>query len=1194
MAYKTSTLFPSFGFPIKLPELDYITQIQNQMARQIALNNFHIDPNKPISSVLHPPVYLTTLSSGDWYLKNTGQTGGTPGQDLNVTPVWQDYTGKGVHVGVFDTGVQGYHPDLAANIASIPLSNGKVIYNYTPTASELRNEDTAHGTQVAGIIAAANNGFGATGVAYNAGITGVQLRDDHGELDQFKYFDVVNNSWGDGRRAAFGLNYNTDSGQVIQHAVNDAIVNGRHGLGTVIVVGAGNDREGGSEYRRDHDEYGLRNLATDANSSSFTSDPHAIAVGAVDHNGRVLDYSTPGASLLVSAFSGQGGIKANEKSGIGDTGGILSTDLVGANGYNHNASGGVKDGDYALFTGTSGAAPEVTGVVALMLEANPNLGWRDVRDILALTARHEVTGGLQGPEKYGWSYNGADNWNGGGMHFSNDYGFGTVDALAAVRLAETWTPQAVQDLGPQAVGTFTGLIHMYDASHLINHGGVVLPEDGKTWFNIDIKDNVRIENLTLHLDSNHKSVGDLTIELISPDGTQSILLDRAGSADSAMAFPTGGWTMTSNQFAGELSAGTWKVVVLDHQIGNSGDITGARLEVYGQTNTLDDTYVFTDEFGKFDGDLKHHFVMFDVDGGIDTINAAAVTTASIIDLEGGRYSIAGRSTMGGWGSPDDYHNHLIENIIGGDGGDTLGGNEADNYLQGMRGNDTLRGYEGNDKLDGGVGNDTLDGGVGNDVLIGGAGADVLIGGEGYDTASYSKSDGAVNVNLATGIGSGGDAEGDRLSGIEHVYGGIWNDTLTAAASGSTLDGSVGNDTLIGGAGNDTLNGGLGNDTFVVGQGVDHLDGGMGIDTEVFSQATSAVWVQLDSAHSAQGPFWNQAGDPNATGGAWIAGDGGSLWDASTTGNFHGIAQSIDVENVTGSSYDDILEGSNGNNVMIGGLGNDEMYGLGGADTFIGGISETRSFRADGIDLVGYWYADAAVTVDLANSAHNTGEAADDTFISIEGIGGTFFDDTLRGTDRANILMGEKGADILDGRGGEDTASYRWADTGVVANLAHAELNTGDAKGDVYISIEDLQGSAWNDTLTGDAGDNWLEGLMGQDTLTGGGGNDTYLFQQVTDIGGGALGTGSDVITDFSKGDIIELSAIDANTATAQDDAFRFIGDAAFSSHAGELRTGIDPTTGMSYLQGDTNGDGLADFQLDLSNRYQITASDLHL
>jgi Ca2+-binding RTX toxin-like protein len=129
----------------------------------------------------------------------------------------------------------------------------------------------------------------------------------------------------------------------------------------------------------------------------------------------------------------------------------------------------------------------------------------------------------------------------------------------------------------------------------------------------------------------------------------------------------------------------------------------------------------------------------------------------------------------------------IENVIGTNNRDTISGNGIANVLEGRAGNDTL---------------------------IGGAGNDTLNGGDGIDTADYSQSAGAVSVNLTTGLGAGGDAQGDVLSAIEGIIGSAFNDTLTGGIRSDTLEGGAGNDTLIGGAGADRLIGGSGNDTFV--------------------------------------------------------------------------------------------------------------------------------------------------------------------------------------------------------------------------------------------------------------------------------------------------------------------------------------------------------------------------------------------
>ena len=147
----------------------------------------------------------------------------------------------------------------------------------------------------------------------------------------------------------------------------------------------------------------------------------------------------------------------------------------------------------------------------------------------------------------------------------------------------------------------------------------------------------------------------------------------------------------------------------------------------------------------------------------------------------------------------------------------------------MAGNDTLVGEAGNDKLAGGAGNDTISGGAGNDKLIGGKGADTLQGGTGRDLASYAASSAGVQVDLTTGKGYGGDAEGDSLTSIENLLGSKFNDTLTGNALANRLTGGNGNDTLRGEGGNDVLKGGKGADILEGGDGDDIISGGAGND-----------------------------------------------------------------------------------------------------------------------------------------------------------------------------------------------------------------------------------------------------------------------------------------------------------------------------------------------------------------------------
>ena len=164
--------------------------------------------------------------------------------------------------------------------------------------------------------------------------------------------------------------------------------------------------------------------------------------------------------------------------------------------------------------------------------------------------------------------------------------------------------------------------------------------------------------------------------------------------------------------------------------------------------------------------------------------------------------------------------------------DSLGyfieGTSGNDTLQGSKGNDSIHGLAGNDVLYGAEGADTLDGGVGNDVLDGGLGADLMFGGAGIDTASYAFA-GSVVVDLATGTGTFGAAQGDRYGGIENVFGSGFADDINGDAGANRLDGAAGDDELNGASGNDLLVGGIGHDVLAGGRGSDTLIAGPGLD-----------------------------------------------------------------------------------------------------------------------------------------------------------------------------------------------------------------------------------------------------------------------------------------------------------------------------------------------------------------------------
>jgi Ca2+-binding RTX toxin-like protein len=487
--------------------------------------------------------------------------------------------------------------------------------------------------------------------------------------------------------------------------------------------------------------------------------------------------------------------------------------------------------------------------------------------------------------------------------------------------------------------------------------------------------------------------------------------------------------------------------------------------------------------------------------------------------------------------------------------DVLGTNAADS-LVGSHWDETLIGYAGNDALDGGTGNDVLIGGFGNDTFtVNSAGDDVQeLTNQGTDTVNasvtYSVAKDAVEILTLTGTGN--------ISGTGNALA----NTITGNSGANTLNGGGGNDAIDGGTGNDTLTGGAGNDILTGGLGNDKLNGQSGVNTASYAAAGAAVTVSLATTAA------------QATGGA-----------GSDTISF--------VQNLVGSAFNDTLTGSSAANVIEGGAGNDAINGGAGADT------------------ASYASAASAVTVSLAIvGAQNTVGAGSDTLTAIENLLGSARNDTLTGSTAANVIDGGAGNDVINGGSGSDTASYASATAGVAVNLALAGAqNTLGAGSDTLTSMESLTGSAYADTLTGSAVANGLNGGLGNDVLNGAGGNDKLTGGGGTDqltggtgadtfiFGNGDIGHSqatADTIYDFltSQADKIDVHLLDAQSAAVGDQAFSFIGTAAFSHTAGELR--YDQGAADTWIYGDTNGDGQSDFVVHLVGALSLAASDFTL
>lgn len=406
--------------------------------RRIALHSGYAPrPNDP---------YLTRA----WHLENRNPvTAEAQGFDLNVRAAWTETRGEDVVVAVADEGVEITHPDLSANGGNL------FHYNFHSSVRDGRpaSSQASHGTAVTGLIAAAGENFrGASGVAPAAMFASWVIFnsfgsfiDEQAAMDMFQYesqsVGVQNHSWGNSSLEQLPLLADESVG------IENAVTLGRDGRGVVMVRAAGNERAG----------------FNDTNDDGYAQDPRAIAVGAVRANGRVAGYSTPGATVLVSAFSGDDQVELPDGSLI-DHPSLFTTDRTGSLGYNKDLFGESPDYtfDNSLPTGTSFSTPQISGLCALLISANPGLTYRDVQQILVLSA-----------QPLDW----ADpdlRRNSAGLWFSHNTGYGVPDAGVAVRMAKTWTQRPGRT---SATVTSTSSRQIPDDGLRVEVSGLRLPAD---------------------------------------------------------------------------------------------------------------------------------------------------------------------------------------------------------------------------------------------------------------------------------------------------------------------------------------------------------------------------------------------------------------------------------------------------------------------------------------------------------------------------------------------------------------------------------------------------------------------------------------------------------------------------------------------------------------------------------------------
>jgi Ca2+-binding RTX toxin-like protein len=572
----------------------------------------------------------------------------------------------------------------------------------------------------------------------------------------------------------------------------------------------------------------------------------------------------------------------------------------------------------------------------------------------------------------------------------------------------------------------------------------------------------------------------------------------------------------------------------------SGLLNWFELNIYGSAADTGDIFHFTDEYSEMAAFQAGRQTVSDTDGGEDWIDAAAVSTASRINLANGATSTVDGTSFTLVGE--------FEHAIGGDGADTLNGNGLGNHLLGMRDNDALNGKGGADTLEGGAGDDTLDGGEGSDTLAGGGGRDRLTGGSGSDRFIWT----SAGESLPT------------LTG---------RDLITDWSAGDLIDLS----------------------------GFDANTGLAGLQSFVFRGVTTTP------ANAAAGELWlNQFGgstflvggvnaDPARDFQVEIAGLH-SLTVASLVGVAARLAGTEAANLLTGSALGDTLSGLGGADTITGGEGRDVLSGGTGADRFVWTSASESLPTLTGRDLITDW--SAGDLIDLSGFDANLG---------LEGLqlftfrGGTANTSSARAGELWTYQFGGQ-TFLIGGVDGDSTRDFQLelagphslsqaSFTGI--NLILAGTETADTLRGAA-GADTLGGAGGNDSLSGGPGNDLLEGGAGKDTLSGGEGADRFVWRAVSESL--PTGTGRDVITGWEVGDVLDLSAIDANSATATNDAFSFGGVVAASagSNAAAGTVLIYTFGGNTYVVAGVNADPTRDFQIEILGSRDLTEANFVL
>ena len=567
------------------------------------VTGFTLDSLKRVQHVCVEPGRSGVADTADpllaqqWHLENTGQTGyadggGVAGEDLGMADVLDSGPdGNGVKVAVVDTGMEICHPDLRDSVEDGASFNFNAdLAEFDPAlawATRLEVSDPfnfestgGHGTSVSGLIAAAaDNGIGGRGTApavqlrgYNALNASSQFSALIDSLGVSTFFPnstdahVFNMSFGSS--APEPTNIDPYFERVFTYGVNNL----RSGLGAIYVKAAGNDFGSCDSLVRDlNDSLGCGS----SNGDDWSNVPYVIAVGAFNADGEKASYSSAGANLWISAPGGEyGGAKPSLLT-VDQMGRDRGLGLLRDNNPLDNETTVNLYGDYTgRMNGTSAAAAAVTGAVAVLLEKTPDLTWRDIKHILAKTARKidpdiaavsETIGAVTRTLRQAWTENAA------GYSYHNWYGFGAVDLDAAVETAADYTPNSLGEFRQ------TGWFEQATSIAVPDNNGTGVTQ---TLSVSGLPDDAGIEAMIVEVDISHEFPNDLGIHLVSPGGTRSVVNQVFNETLAVSDFEQIRWRLLSNAFYGEDPNGDWQIEVFDADADDTGDLDAWRLRIF--------------------------------------------------------------------------------------------------------------------------------------------------------------------------------------------------------------------------------------------------------------------------------------------------------------------------------------------------------------------------------------------------------------------------------------------------------------------------------------------------------------------------------------------------------------------------------------------------------------------------------------